>query len=78
MVVIANLCGPLFTFQTELFTDETVAKLTPVILWISDMMCVVIPCCTAKLGCYLAGFQRIQLLRQTVNIHHYLLTETRR
>ena len=39
-------------------------------------MCIEITRCTAKLRCIFTSFQCIQLLRKTVNKHHYLFTQT--
>ena len=76
IVVVADLSGPLLTFQAQLLADELVAESLPVVLRISDVMRIVVARRTTKLGCNLAGLQLVQLLRQTIDIHHHLLTQT--
>ena len=76
VVVVADLGGPLFAFQTEFLAHELIAKRLPVILGISNVVGVVVACGTAKLGCHLASLQLVQLLGQTIDIHHHLLAQT--
>ena len=78
IVVIANLSSILFTLQAQLFTDELVAECLPVELWISYVVGIVVASSTTKLGSDLAGFQRIELFCETIDIHHDFLTQTSR
>ena len=75
-VIVGNLGGVLLALQAELLTDETVAKVLPVVLRICHMMGVVVACGPTKLSRQGDILQSIELLLQTIDEHHDLLTQT--
>ena len=75
-VVVGNLSRELLALKAQLLTHEAIAKLTPVVLGICYMVSVEITCCTTKLSSHRRLFQTAQLLFQTIDIYHHLLTQT--
>ena len=78
MVVVRNLRRPLLALQSQLLADKPVAECLPVNLGIGHMMRIVVACRPTELSRQLTSLQRLQLLRQTIHIHHHLLTQTGR
>ena len=78
MIIVADLCGILLALQAQLLAYELVAEGTPVILWISHMMSIVVTGGTTKLSCNLASLERIELLGKTININHDFLAQAGR
>ena len=76
MVVVADLCRPLFTFQPQFLADEPVAEGTPVILRISHVMGVEVARGTAELGRQFAAAQGCELLGQAIDIDLNLLAQS--
>ena len=75
MIIVADLCGILLALQAQLLAYELVAEGTPVILWISHMMSIVVTSGTTKLSCNLASLQRLELLSETINVNHDFLAQ---
>ena len=77
-VVVRYLCRVLLALQPQLLADKLIAEFLPVVLGIGHMMGIVVTRGTAELSGDRCLFQRAQLLLQTIDIDHDLLTQSRR
>ena len=75
-VVVAYLCGILFTLHAELLFCEAVAESLPVELRICHVMSVVVARSATELHRHLACLQLVELFCKTIYEHHDFLTKS--
>ena len=75
IVVVADLCGPLLTLQSEFLTDEAVGESLPVIVGISHMMGIEVARSATELCGDLASLQTVELFGQTIDVDHDFLAQ---
>ena len=76
VVVVGNLSSPLFALESEFLTYKLIAECLPVIFGISDMVCVVVACGSAKLSRDLTSLECVELFLESIHVNHNLFTES--